>query len=401
MKKKRWGCFRWGLIGLAAVVILIVGAAGYFAYDNSRLPTHSQVIENLSQFDKARLEEAYHLRQALGDQVLPGWGQANIPQINFNEQYAFLVSYSALELPPPGWQRVPGGEQRGGSWEWVKGEDFLGQPYARVKLAAPDQNSEAFVVIVGDQNAASLGTMEWMRIEAMHGLGDQMPSFLQPIFPNRLFTNLLVDSSDMYISALLHEQAHVYQYRVAPDRLAEAELSNIKWSKKYPVEDESLRQDWQTELDLLVKALRSSNDGQARDLARQFLAQRQQRRQAAKLSADLIDFERQREWVEGIARYAEISIYRAAANTPGYQAVDSIQSDPEFHDYQRFNGPMGRWTREVDQIAREAGAEGDNRYYYTGMAQAVLLDRFAPGWKERLFDKGVWLEDLLAEALKH
>jgi hypothetical protein len=32
------------------------------------------------------------------------------------------------------------------------------------------------------------------------------------------------------------------------------------------------------------------------------------------------------------------------------------------------------------------------------MAQANLLDRLAPGWKDRALDDGVYLEDLLASA---
>ncbi len=35
---------------------------------------------------------------------------------------------------------------------------------------------------------------------------------------------------------------------------------------------------------------------------------------------------------------------------------------------------------------------------FCAMAQAVLLDRLLPGWKERIFKDSVWLEDLLREA---
>jgi hypothetical protein len=34
------------------------------------------------------------------------------------------------------------------------------------------------------------------------------------------------------------------------------------------------------------------------------------------------------------------------------------------------------------------------------MAQAFLLDRLMPGWKGRAFEDGVWLDDLLSEALQ-
>ncbi len=48
----------------------------------------------------------------------------------------------------------------------------------------------------------------------------------------------------------------------------------------------------------------------------------------------------------------------------------------------------------------EALDQGNSRFYCTGMAQAFLLDRLAPGCKTRAFDDGVWLDDLLAEAVE-
>ena len=56
----------------------------------------------------------------------------------------------------------------------------------------------------------------------------------------------------------------------------------------------------------------------------------------------------------------------------------------------------GRWSLEIGQMKRQAGQEGDTRFYYTGLAQAALLDRLAPGWKEQVLEEGAWLEDLLA-----
>lgn len=43
--------------------------------------------------------------------------------------------------------------------------------------------------------------------------------------------------------------------------------------------------------------------------------------------------------------------------------------------------------------------KGETRFYYTGMAQAILLDRLLPNWKERVFDPNVSFEDLLREAV--
>ena len=50
-------------------------------------------------------------------------------------------------------------------------------------------------------------------------------------------------------------------------------------------------------------------------------------------------------------------------------------------------------------MKRQAGQEGETRFYLTGMAQATLLDRLLPGWKELALAEGVFLEDLLREAV--
>jgi hypothetical protein len=50
-------------------------------------------------------------------------------------------------------------------------------------------------------------------------------------------------------------------------------------------------------------------------------------------------------------------------------------------------------------VKRTFGRQGDARFYNSGMAQAILLDRLPPGWKSQVIESGVWLEDLLAQAV--
>jgi hypothetical protein len=203
--------------------------------------------------------------------------------------------------------------------------------------------------------------------------------------------------SDRWGTALLHEAAHAYQGMRAAERLDAAELAGQRNAGRYPFEDENFVDDWHTELNLLNEALRAQTSEESHELAEKFLAQRAARRELAGLPADLIDYERKREWVEGIGKYAEFSIYRLAATTPGYEPAVEVAGDTDFHDYKSY---QQHWNNEVNQIRLMAGADGDGRFYYTGMAQAVLLDRLSPGWKDRLFDDDVWLEDLLAQALQ-
>ena len=58
------------------------------------------------------------------------------------------------------------------------------------------------------------------------------------------------------------------------------------------------------------------------------------------------------------------------------------------------------WSAQINEVTRTAGRKGETRFYYSGMAQAVLLDRLLPGWKERAFEPDFMLEDLLRETVE-
>ena len=102
---------------------------------------------------------------------------------------------------------------------------------------------------------------------------------------------------------------------------------------------------------------------------------------------ELADFERQREWLEGLAKYAELAIGRTASMTPGYEPLPDLNDDPDFNDYstrERF------WFQQLDQGRRILKNEGEVRLYYSGFAQAVVLDRLLPEWKIQALSEGVW-----------
>lgn len=384
---------RTAVIGIASMLCLCVVAAGLLALSNSRLPTHSAVVDRLTTLDKARLAEAAHLREALGDQVWPGWGQADIPIIVSNEAYAFLTGYAA---PPPGWVKMPTREQRGSVWQAVPGDLFGGQVYFRQPLPDPDVTPENFTVLVGDQWVATMGTKEYMEIGFYQGFRQDLPPVVRELFPYRLAWGSLMNETETYIQALEHEAFHAFQGTVAPDRLAAAERAN-RAEARYPWEDATLQEAWQTELALLQKAARAETEREARELAAQFLARRDERRDAGGLDAELIDYERQREWLEGLAKYAELAIGRAAGAAQDYTPVPDLIDDPDFQGYrtrERF------WSQQLGEVTRTANREGGSRFYYGGMAQAVVLDRLLPGWKNRAFSGETMLEDLLREATR-
>lgn len=360
---------------------------GFFIV-NLGLPEHSPSIEKVGEADKLRLAEYIHLREGLGDSVFPGWGDADIPAILYNEEYVFLTGY---KNPPDGWVKVPAGIQRGMTWELVPDDLFVDDPYYRQRLSDPEITPEAFTVMVGDRWVSSMPTLDWFKISLVDQIKSDLPSFVVPVFPYSLFINQLVSGSDQYISLSAHEAFHSYQGRMAPDKFADAEMVN-RFSDQYPWDDQSMQADWRAELTLLADALRSTDQKRTLELVRQFTALRISRRETANLSPEQISYEQHREWLEGLARYAELEIWRQAHES-SYMPLPETGNLDDFKGYSNFEQ---RWSRELDQFSQMADDIGDGRFYYTGMAQAVLLDRISPEWKTNAFDQGVWLDELLA-----
>jgi hypothetical protein len=360
------------------------------AVANLGLPQSSPIVETLSDADKTRLAETIHIREQLGDTVFPGWGQADVPAILYNEKYVFLVNYSD---PPDGWVKVPAGIQRGGAWELVSDDYVLGEPYYRQRLVEPNNSPEAFTVMVGDRWVSSMPTLDWFKISLIDQIQTDLLDFVAPIFPYQLFVGQLVSGTDQYITLSAHETFHSFQGMSTPDKFADAELIN-QYADQYPWDEQSLQADWKTELDVLADALRSNDSNQTFELVCQFLALRAARRESANLSPELIAYEQHREWLEGLARYAELEIWRQAFIS-NYVPVSEVNTLDDFKGYAGFES---RWSRELDQISGMANDAGDGRFYYTGMAQAYLLDQLMPEWKTHAMDDGVWLDDLLNAA---
>lgn len=393
MKDKKKGLNRFALFGIVFLAGLCLIAIAVNVITNKTYLSQSTITDRLSEIDKARIAEVFHLRIVLGDQVLPGWAEAEIPVIAFNQNYIFLVGY---QNPAAGWRKVHPNKFLGGPWEAVPEDEFFGETYYRQKLPSPGEHSENFTVQVGDRWVASLMSLDWMRSSLAHEIRSDLPDILKPLVPYGLVVNLLVPSSDRYITGVLHEAIHAYQGIRARPRLISAETASGKFSGQYPWITQSFQDDWQIELDILQDAMRASSQEETALLASAFLDQRMERRQKSALSADLIDYERQREWVEGIAMYGERMTPLIAAQSGTYQSLPEMQQDQEFRHYR---DAQQKFDQEISQISRMAGDDGDGRFYYSGFAQAVILDRLAPGWKARLFEDHVWLEDLLAEAL--
>ncbi len=381
---------------VVAMALCILGVS-VSAVSNNLLPARSTVTDRLSDLDKARAAEALHLRRALGDSLWPGWGTADIPMIFYNEEFAFLTGFAD---PPAGWSKLPDFAPRGGPWDAVPEDSFEGEDYFRQALAAGGATPEAFIVRIGDRWVSNFLTADWMEIRLGNEFRGMIPSPLQSILPYRLAARTFLSAAgghDTYVCVILHESFHAFEAIRAKDRLLAAETVYGGIAGRYPYGDPAFAADWERELNLLADAVQAKTDSETLDLSRQFLASREKRRKGNNLDAALIDLERLKEWEEGLAKYTELAIWRLAFSSSSYRPLPSMAGDPGFSGYRNFKQI---WLQQIQQIRSMAKDDGDTRFYYSGLAQAAILDRLAPEWRTRILTENVWLEDLLQEAVK-
>ena len=362
---------RRGCVGALLVLLaLCVLASLVSIVSNRNLSIAPPAVDRLADVDKARLAEALHLRQALGNDIWPGFADTDIPVLLWNRETSFLVG---VDQAPAGWQPVPD-------------DTFLGEPY----FYQPTDNPQNFAVPVGDRLAASIATKSETDAFLVEQFQPMLPPVVKQVFPY----SALIQPSEVQITAVLHEGFHVLQSQVASAKLDAAEQIN-RLEGDYWQADEAQAGLWKEEVALLDQALKARSLDETRNLARQFIERRQARRAAQQLPDGLIQFERLIEWEEGLAKYVELASWQLAGNTPEYTPLATLSADPDFKDYSTFDS---RWSQEMSTMKRQVNEDGVTRFYYTGAAQAFLLDKLAPGWQAQAMAAGVFLEDLLAAA---
>jgi hypothetical protein len=372
-------------LSIIGLIVLLIAVS---ALSNLGLPQHSVLLDHLSQLDKDRLAETMHLRATLGEAVWPGWSQADIPLILYNEQYAFLVGYPN---PPDGWLKVPSLEARGGPWEQVTDDSFLSEPYYRTPITDPNKTPESFTVLVGDQWVATFMTREYSQINFYQNFRQELPPVISNLVPVRLVWSFLMGKTDSYIAGLEHESFHAFEGQLAVNQLnASEQMYSIEASYPFDAMDDP----WKQEMDVLLQAIQAPTDAESAGLARQFLELRASRRMF--LNVPQINLERLREWEEGLAKYTELDITRQA-ESESYIPFGSILNDKDFKNYQ---GQQKFWASQLKEAASTQGRSGDTRFYYSGNAIAVLLDRLVPGWKSQALPGGEYLDALLQEAVR-
>jgi hypothetical protein len=297
--------------------------------------------------------EAWHLLSSYGDQVWPGWGAARIPLLIRAGEFDLLVGHPS---PPQEFGLLPD-------------STVADQPiyrYAGHLIPVP----AATVWEVGGVWSVAVPT----RAE------------LQQAIDAKLGTGVVQLDTASYIRAIVHEAFHAYAMTTihgdVPNFGADVDEGEmIQRLAALPDLDEQHAAEGQA----LVKALQASESLEVRAAAAEFLKLRQTRR--ARQDKEIAAYEQSIEWLEGLARYADIALMQLSAR------VGEVPGNP----------PSGKIWLDFHAALSSLASSPDGfrgRYYLLGAAQAFLLDRLMPDWKTRALSEKLALEGLLQEALR-
>uniref|UniRef100_A0A7C4Q452 Uncharacterized protein n=1 Tax=Bellilinea caldifistulae TaxID=360411 RepID=A0A7C4Q452_9CHLR len=386
MKRSQKATIGW-LVLLISAICLFSSTLQFLL--NRTIPKTSANPDVLSQEQIQLMRESNHLIELVGNQVFPGWGDFPTAWVFYNENTAF-VSGLIPEQTSLGWEMYPRKHQRGGKWEEVSN---YGLNYFRTPLQNSQETPENFIVKVGNQLAASFQTNEFALIYMHNLMYSNLPPILREIFPYRLFFKDLFLAPEAYISSLAHEAFHVFQARTNPVMFENAELISSR-ADQYPFDNEAMLASWKEELEILSRSAEISNREQALQIAATFLEHREERRTSSQLSNSLIEYERQREWLEGMAKYAELELGKIAAQ----QDFQPLNESAKILNLENYSSRERFWHTQLSTM-HKTNMDGETLFYYSGFAQGVLLDYLMPGWKERAL-QGESLEELLAESIK-
>ena len=362
--RKRWPALR--LAALACLAIGLLAATATSSHGREEAPEQEDALPRQQMLV---LREAFQLVNTVGNEVWPGWATVPLSVVIIDENGEFLVN------APADWQPV-------GGFERVE-QTFLGRPIYRRSRSLPIALRAAFPI--AGIPAAVVGS--WRPDE---------------------------ESPNEWTITLVHEWFHVMQMhfdeatKVGDLELGGATYPSLQLDYPFAYGDEDIGH----AIHLLGQALYdfwSRSRTLPRAVQRTFVAetswaamQNLKALISLKYGDDAYNYFRYQTWKEGVARYTQVRVSSMAASLedrgrfrpqPGFAALQGSMS------YARLWEEVTRTNYWLIRTA--VGNEGGDptSFYGIGHGLAELLDAVNPSWKERYYERGVWLDDLVAEVM--
>jgi len=299
--------------------------------------------------DAVRVREFYRLSDAIQDKVWPGWSRTPAPLLLITENREFLTHHPR---PPQGFEKVDA--------EWyARPRQFPTSLLATFPAFGPPE-----VIVIG-------------RAE-----------------------NTDAKTSTPWLITLMHEHFHQFQDAwpdfydaVAKLDLAHGDQTGM-WMLNYPFpyERPEVVRAFAAMRDRLLEALREKDAQRVKARAADYAAAR--KAFFAQLGADDKKYLNFQLWKEGIARYTQIRSAEAAASykpTAEYQKLGDYESFAAYAQHARKD--------TLDELERADLKQWKRVVVYSwGAAEALLLDRVNPRWKDHYFENLFTLDPYFEEA---
>ncbi|HVG17931.1 MAG TPA: hypothetical protein VNI02_02695 [Blastocatellia bacterium] len=321
----RPGRFLFTSLLLPAILFCLAGEA---------LPQAPQI----SDADRARIAEAFHLAGKLGDEVWEGWSKSPFALLLVTPDYEFLMRHPS----PP--------------------KEFTESGYDSTLKSKIYYRKRAF-------NAEFLATMY------VGGV---------PTIVVGQAENTGAKTSTRWVVTLLHEHFHQYQYS-QPDYQAGVKALDLArgdetgmWMLNYPFpySDAEVNKRFSVMVEALAAALESAKTAQFSGKLSAYVRARKQFEQA--LSPDDYRYFSFQLWQEGIARYTEYRMARLAAGR--YEPTKEFMRMKDFSSFgQEAAATLDRILSGLPKLSLDK----DRRvaFYTVGAAEALLLDEANPDWQ--------------------
>jgi hypothetical protein len=308
-------------------------------------------MPRLGQPDRVRLAEAMRLADRIGDRIWPGWKQTAFQLLLVTDSAEFLIG-----SPSPTPEFMPLGPDS------VLGREVWTRPrrFPPTLLATFPAVGGLPTVVIGTAERTGKSSTEW-------------------------------------VLTVLHEHFHQWQYSQPGYYAGGARLdlargdTTAQWMLDYPFPyDSAAAEEGVTRLAGALRHALAAEPSQQPKALDDVIAARERLRRSLK-AADYRYLEFQF-WQEGVARYIEYAVARAAAGS-GQPSTD-FRSLPDYLAYSRMaDSARQSLRRELEQL--DLRKQRRVAFYPLGAAIALLLEQTQPTWKQAYAGRPFQLATLL------